>query len=173
MNVLAQLNYEVYSCWTQRPSTLTAPGNFISCSLYHEMSQITPPLITHCPKGTYKSFVMLSHGCQQCVTSFLFWTIQVFRFVGLRYVRPYVETRVVTDVSRVSGSENSCQRWSGVSTLTCWKEGQGWLFFYLFTARRMISPVALISMDPLVQLWEGWWISAERLIVQWRYFNND
>jgi hypothetical protein len=46
-------------------------------------------------------------------------------------------------------------------------------FFYLISARRMISPVALISMDPLVQLREGWWISAERVMGQWRYFNND
>jgi hypothetical protein len=31
----------------------------------------------------------------------------------------------VTDVSGVSGSENSCQRWGGDSTLTCWERRSG------------------------------------------------
>jgi hypothetical protein len=41
-------------------------------------------------------------------------------------------------------------------------------FFYLISERRMISPVALISMEPLVQLRERWWMSVERVMGHWR-----
>ena len=41
-------------------------------------------------------------------------------------------------------------------------------FFYLISARRMISSVALISMGPFVELQDGWWINTERMMGQWR-----